>query len=148
MPLCGCQLVSKSMHDFVRGYLNRDPSTESFQSIVEQHMKPAMDIERNGRMDWFFREWVYGTEIPSYHMDYTIASERDGKYLFTGKVTQSGVSQDFLMSVPVYFDFDGNPVRRWFGVFAWPADIQRVQDPPAQEAEARSTECQLRRFGN
>ena len=71
-------------------------------------MKPSLDLERNGRMDWFFREWVYGTEVPSYRLDYSLAPEKDGKYLFTGRVTQSGVSQGFVMSVPVYFDFDGH----------------------------------------
>ncbi len=96
------------MHDYVTTYLHKNASTESFKSIVEKHMKPSLDLERNGRMDWFFREWIYGTEVPSYRLDYSLAPEQDGKYLFTGRVTQSGVSQQFVMRVPVYFDFDGH----------------------------------------
>jgi hypothetical protein len=99
------------MHDFVATYLNRNPSTESFKSVVEKHMKPALDLEKNGKMDWFFREWVYGTEIPSYRMEYSLAPEPDGKFVFTAKVTQSGVSSRFVMGVPVYFDFDGHVMR-------------------------------------
>ena len=99
------------MHDFVATYLNQNASTESFKSVVEKHMKPALDLERNGKMDWFFREWVYGTEVPSYRMEYSLAPEPDGKFLFTAKVTQSGVSSRFVMGVPVYFDFDGHVVR-------------------------------------
>jgi hypothetical protein len=99
------------MHDYVATYLNKNASTESFRSVVEKHMKPAIDLERNGKMEWFFREWVYGTEIPSYHMDYSLAAEADGKYLFTAKITQSGVSPRFVMAVPIYFDFDGHVVR-------------------------------------
>ena len=99
------------MHDFVATYLNKNASTESFKSVVEKHMKPALDLERNGKADWFFREWVYGTELPSYHMDYSLALEEGGKYMFTAKVTQSGVSSRFVMSVPIYFDFDGHVVR-------------------------------------
>jgi hypothetical protein len=96
------------MHDFVATYLNKNASTESFKSVVEKHMKPSLDLERNGKMDWFFREWVYGSEIPSYRMEYSLAPEPDGKYLFKAKVTQSGVSPKFVMGVPLYFDFDGH----------------------------------------
>ena len=99
------------MHDFVATYLNKNASTESFRSVVEKHMKPGMDLENNGKMNWFFREWVYGTEIPSYRMEYSLAPEAGGKFLFTAKVTQSGVSSGFLMGVPIYFDFDGNVTR-------------------------------------
>ena len=99
------------MHDFVSTYLNRNASTESFKSVVEKHMKPGMDLERNGKMDWFFREWVYGTEMPSYRMEYSLAPEAGGKYMFTAKVSQSGVSQSFVMAVPIYFDFDGHVMR-------------------------------------
>jgi len=99
------------MHDFVATYLNQNASTESFKSVVEKHMKPALDLERNGKMDWFFREWVYGTEIPSYRLEYSLAPEPGGKFLFTAKVTQSGVSSRFVMGVPIYFDFDGHVMR-------------------------------------
>jgi aminopeptidase N len=99
------------MHDFVATYLNQNASTESFQYVVEKHMKPALDLERNGRMDWFFREWVYGTEAPSYRMEYSLAPEAGGKLLFTARVTQSGVSSRFVMGVPFYFDF-GAGVQR------------------------------------
>jgi hypothetical protein len=99
------------MHDFVATYMNRNASTESFKTVVEKHMKPSMDLERNGKMDWFFRQWVYGTEVPSYRMEYSLAPEPDGKVMFTAKVTQSGVSPNFVMGVPIYFDFDGHPAR-------------------------------------
>ena len=99
------------MHDFVATYLNKNASTESFKSVVEKHMKPGLDLERNGKMDWFFREWVYGTEVPSYRMEYSLAQEPDGKFMFTAKVTQSGVSSKFVMEVPIYFDFDGHTMR-------------------------------------
>jgi hypothetical protein len=99
------------LHDFVRTYLYKSASTEGFQAIVEKHMKPSMDLAQNGKMDWFFRQWVYGTEVPSYRLDYSLTPEADGKVMLTGKVTQSGVSPGFRMSVPVYLDFDGKLMR-------------------------------------
>ena len=99
------------MHDFVKTYFNQNASTESFKKIVEKHMTTAMDIDGNGRMDWFFNEWVYGTEVPAYKLQYKLTSESDGKVLLTATVTQSGVSDKFKMLVPLYLDFDGRWVR-------------------------------------
>ena len=135
------------MHDFVATYTNQNASTESFKSIVEKHMKPSLDLERNGKMDWFFREWVYGTEMPSYRMEYSLAPEDDGKYMFTAKVTQSGVSPSFAMGVPIYFDFDGHVMRAGSGRNARQYDLQRNEAPAAQEAQACPAECQSRRTG-
>jgi hypothetical protein len=66
-----------------------------------------MDIEGNHRMDWFFNEWVYGTEMPSYQFNYQISA--DG--ILTGQITQSGVSNKFVMPVPVYLDYGKGWVR-------------------------------------
>jgi hypothetical protein len=99
------------MHDFVTTYMGQNASTESFKSIVEKHMKPALDLTRDGKMNWFFNEWVYGTEVPSYRLEYSLAPEADGKFMLTAKITQSGVSSRFVMGVPIYFDFDGHVVR-------------------------------------
>lgn len=52
------------MKDFTSTYANRDASTADFQKIVEKHMTPAMDIEGDHTMNWFFRKYVYGTGIP------------------------------------------------------------------------------------
>lgn len=95
------------MQDFVKTYTHRNASTESFQEIVEKHMTPAMDLEGNRKMDWFFREWVHGKEIPKYRMDYSYKQGAGEKVVLVMKITQSDVSPNFLMRVPVYVDFDG-----------------------------------------
>jgi len=89
------------MKDFVQSHFNKDVSTEDFKAIVEKHMSKEMDVGKNGTMDWFFDEWVYGTEMPSYRFDYQVTTEG----LLSGRVTQSGVSDQFAMLVPVYVDF-------------------------------------------
>jgi hypothetical protein len=65
-------------------------------------MTKDMDLDGNQRMDWFFNEWVYGTEIPSYKFEYQLSADGTG---FSGRITQSGVSDSFKMRVPVYIDF-------------------------------------------
>jgi hypothetical protein len=75
-------------------------STEDFKAIVEKHMTPEMNIDGTGKMDWFFNQWVYGTQVPAYKFEYKVTS--DG--MLNGKITQSGVSDDFAMLVPIYVD--------------------------------------------
>jgi hypothetical protein len=59
-------------------------------------------------MDWFFLDWVYGTDVPSYHLDYTLADAEGGKTLLTMKVSQQDVGASFKMRVPAYVDYDGH----------------------------------------
>jgi hypothetical protein len=94
------------MQDFVKTFYNKDVSTEDFKAVVEKHMTDEMDLDGNHRMDWFFDQWVYGTEIPSYKFEYSISGDT-----FTGRVTQSGVSDNFRMVVPVYLDFGKGWIR-------------------------------------
>ncbi len=101
-PREGDRPFQMMMKDFVQTYFNRDVSTEDFKRIVEKHMTSEMDLDGNHRMDWFFNEWVYGTEMPSYKFDYQLSA--DGTTV-SGRITQSGVSENFKMLVPVYVDY-------------------------------------------
>jgi len=97
----GDKQFKEMMKDFVQTNFNRDVSTEDFKRMVEKHMTREMDLDGNQRLDWFFNEWVYGTEMPSYKFDYQLSP--DGTSL-SGRITQSGVSKDFKMLVPIYLD--------------------------------------------
>jgi aminopeptidase N len=99
------------MHDFVSTYMNRNASTEAFQKVVEKHMSPQLNVAGNGKMDWFFSEWLYGTTVPRYKFDYTLTDADGGKCVLKGTVTQSEVNENFVMPVPVYVDIDGHITR-------------------------------------
>ncbi len=88
------------MKDFIQTHFNKNVSTEDFKAIVERHMTQEMNVDNNGKMDWFFNQWVYGTQVPAYKLEYNVSS--DGT--LNGKITQSGVSDDFVMLVPLYID--------------------------------------------
>ncbi|HWZ32325.1 MAG TPA: M1 family aminopeptidase [Bryobacteraceae bacterium] len=107
----GDQDFMEMMQDFVQSYMHKNASSESFRAIVEKHMKPALDLQGNHQFDWFYNDWVYGTDIPKYRLEYSLTPSSSGKISFTGKLTQSGVAPEFLMRVPIYFDFDGRIVR-------------------------------------
>ncbi len=95
------------MHEFVRRNLNRAASTADFQRIAEEYMPRYMNVKGDGKLDWFFNEWVYGTALPRYKFDYTVTAEADGKWMVRGKLTQSEVTDDYAMLVPVYGEIEG-----------------------------------------
>ncbi len=106
----GDQEFIAMMHDYVATHLYKSASTESFQAVVERHMTRSMDLADNGRMDWFFQEWVYANQIPKYGFDYTV-TEENGKFHLKASLTQSGVGPLFQMPVPIYLEVGGRLVR-------------------------------------
>ena len=94
------------MQDFIRTHYNKDVSTEDFKRAVQKHTTPDMCPDGSGRIDWFFDQWVYGTEMPSYRLEYKISGNT-----LSGSITQSGVSDNFMMRVPLYADLGKGWVR-------------------------------------
>ena len=99
------------MHDFVESHRDHPASTESFKAIAEKHMSKVMDLEGNGRLDWFFNEWVYGTQVPRYRFEYQLLPAEGGKTKLHMTVTQSEVDDHFAMLVPIFADFGKGMVR-------------------------------------
>jgi aminopeptidase N len=99
------------MHDFVESHRERSASTESFKAIAEKHMSKMMDLRGNGRLDWFFNEWVYGTQVPRYHFEYQLSPADGGKMKLHMTISQSEVDEHFAMLVPIFADFGNGMVR-------------------------------------
>jgi aminopeptidase N len=100
----GDQRFKQMMQEFVNTYRGRAATTEDFKAMVEKHMTPEMDLEANHRMDWFFNEYVYGTQLPSYQINATFATGSDGDVVMAVKLTQSNVNDSFRMLVPIYLE--------------------------------------------
>jgi hypothetical protein len=100
----GDQAFKAMMQDFVKTYAGRAASTEDFKAMVEKHMTPEMNVNRDGKMDWFFNEYVYGTALPSYSFSSNFEKDASGNVVFNYHLTQSGVDNNFVMLVPVYFE--------------------------------------------
>ncbi len=100
----GDQHFKEMMQDFVSTYHGKAATTEDFKAIVEKHMTQEMDMEGNHKMDWFFNEYVYGTQLPSYQMNATFDTGADGDVVMSMKMTQSNVNDSFRMLVPIYLE--------------------------------------------
>lgn len=99
------------MQDFVKSFGGKAASTEDFKAVVERHMTQAMDLDRNHRMDWFFNQYVYGTGIAQYHMDYRVQSAPNNQWLMSGTVTRSGVPDGWKDLIPIYVHLQGKDIR-------------------------------------
>ena len=105
----------ETMQDFVNTYRLRAATTEDFKTIVEKHMSPPMDLDGTHNMDWFFREYVYGTDLPHYNFEGDATPSSGGwKVHFT--LTESGVDARFANTVPVYLQLANGQVLRLGGI--------------------------------
>jgi len=76
-------------------------TTDDLQRATEKLMSPAMDLEGNHSMDWFFDQWVRGTGIPRYSVEFQARPQGTG-FLVRGTLQQTGVPDTFIASVPLY----------------------------------------------
>ncbi|MGC2282746.1 MAG: M1 family aminopeptidase [Candidatus Acidiferrales bacterium] len=101
--------------EFLRAVLSeyrfKPLSTEDFQRAAEQHMTPAMDLDGNHKMDWFFEQWVRGTGMPHYTVKFE-AKARGHEFLVSGNLEQDGVEDVFTAPVPLYASSGGGKPQR------------------------------------
>jgi hypothetical protein len=89
------------LHTLTTKYAQEPLSTEQLQKEVEAVMTPSMDLEGGRSMVWFFEEFVRGTGIPRYKVEFT-SRKTDKGYQVRGKIFQSGVPHSFIAPVPLY----------------------------------------------
>ncbi len=98
------------MTDFVKTYSGRNATTEDFKAMVQRHLTPNLNATSDGRVDWFFDQWVYGTDIPRYTSKFDISNGSEGKFHIKGQIVQAEVGETFRALVPIYVEFDKGQV--------------------------------------
>jgi aminopeptidase N len=88
----------KMMRHWYLKYLGKFATTADFQAHVEQYV--GMD------MTWFFQQWVYGNDLPTYKFKYDLVRQADGTFTANCKVTTKDVADDFKMYLPIEIVFD------------------------------------------
>lgn len=110
-PKTGDSRFFNMLKDYVKTYYNKDASTRDFKRILEKHITKKMDLDHNGKMNWFFDQWVHGTIIPEYTLKSNVQRVLGGKYNLSCSITQSKVNDSFKMLVPVYLDYGDKLIR-------------------------------------
>lgn len=89
------------MSDFYLNFYGRTATTEDFKKLTEKYT--GID------MDWFFKQWVYKNDLPTYNFSYECRPDGNGRYSAFCRVVTEGVDDSFKMFVPVEIEFsDGN----------------------------------------
>jgi hypothetical protein len=86
------------MKDFVQTNAGKGASTADFKAICDKHFGEDMS--------WFFRQWVYGTDIPKIGVEYSIKDAPDGPVLAVDD-TQQNVPPDFRSVLPIVLHYKG-----------------------------------------
>ncbi|MCY4076739.1 MAG: M1 family aminopeptidase [Acidobacteria bacterium] len=91
------------MRAFVRDYTGRVANTHAFEEAVRRAFGEPMD--------WFFDQWVYGTDVPTYRPDLAVSPLVDGREPFAlhGTIRQEDVPDGFRMPVPIRLEFRDRP---------------------------------------
>lgn len=133
----GDQNFKLAMQDFTKTFAGRSASTEDFKGVLERHMTRDMNAAADGKLDWFFNEYVYGTALPTYTFESHFEKGPDGDLMFSYKLTQSGVDDAFRMPVPIYLElpdgriaFAGRIQAKGNGTKEGKAPLRGLKDPP------------------
>ncbi|MCE2540289.1 MAG: hypothetical protein J4G16_07850 [Acidobacteria bacterium] len=98
------------MRGFMDAHVGRVASTRAFEAAVTEAFGEPMD--------WFFDQWVYGVDVPTYRPDLEVSPLRDARepFVLHGRVRQEDVPPGFRMAVPIRLEFrDREPIvhRVW-----------------------------------
>lgn len=95
------------MRDFVEKHRNGVASTDDFRRVASEHFAktPIARKYRLKNLDWFFSQWVYSSQLPSYKLEYTYENQKDGSVLVKGNLFQEDVPEDWFMPLPITFKF-------------------------------------------
>lgn len=92
------------LRDIQQQYSGKKTSTQDFRAVVERHV--------GHDMGWFFNEWIYGTDIPTYTCAYSVDKAPADKYVVHCRIVQRNTDSAFQMPMIVKADFgDGRFAR-------------------------------------
>ena len=91
------------MRAFVRDHTGGVADTHAFEEAVTRAFGEPMD--------WFFDQWVYGIDVPTYRPELTVSRLVDAEQPFAlhGTIRQEDVPVGFRMPVPIRLEFRDRP---------------------------------------
>ena len=103
------------MSDFVKRYKDNTASTEQFFAVANERVKSTQLAQTYGYNDlnWFYRQWVTETYLPSYQLEYHVENNAGGLIL-KGELSQTGLpeKENWFMPIPLIVYFHGGKIAR------------------------------------
>lgn len=85
--------------DFVKTFAGRRANSDEFKNVVEKHA--------DQEMTWFWNQWIYGTEIPTFHCAYQIKTDPP-EYVVEVQIRLEDVPANYKMFLPVAVQFENH----------------------------------------
>lgn len=94
-----------------RRLMRRFASEHMYGLATTRAFEAAVSAEFGEPMDWFFDQWVYGVDVPTYRPSLRVSPlvDSDAPYLLHGTITQENVPEGFRMPVPIALRFPDRP---------------------------------------
>lgn len=94
------------LKEFVTTHQGRAATTASFAQTASSYFarSPLGQKYRMSNLDWFFRQWVLGANLPGYRMEYKIEPQGSG-VIISGVVKQINAQDDWFMPLPLLIRF-------------------------------------------
>ncbi len=103
------------MSDFVKRYKDSTASTEQFFAVANERVKSTPFAQQYGYNDlnWFYRQWVAQSYLPSYELSYHFENDSGGVIL-KGELAQTGLpeKENWFMPIPLVVHFHGGKIAR------------------------------------
>lgn len=97
------------MADFVRQHANGAASTDDFFAVANAHVGQTALARKfgYGDLNWFYRQWVLQTYLPTYRLTYELEDQADGSVMLKGTLTQDGIpdTEHWFMPLPLRITF-------------------------------------------
>jgi aminopeptidase N len=104
------------MSDFVQRHKDGAATTEQFFAVANERVKNTPLAQKYGYTDlnWFYRQWVTQTYLPSYELSYHIEADSGTGVVLKGELAQMGFPDagSWFMPLPVIFYFKGGKAAR------------------------------------
>jgi hypothetical protein len=98
------RLLLAVLADFAREFRGREASTGDFAAVLARHAP--------GDWEWFFRQWIDETAIPSWEWTWRRTKGEDGGEAVEVELAQSGAPPGFRCPVPVAVRLAGGEAAR------------------------------------
>jgi len=104
------------MRDFVQRHQGGTASTEQFFALANERVKDTPLARKYGYKDlnWFYRQWVLQTYLPSYELVYHIEDTAAAGTILKGDLFQKGLPEGemWFMPLPLIIHFHGGTTAR------------------------------------
>jgi aminopeptidase N len=125
------------MAAFVKDHNGGAASTEDFIASANQRFAETAIAKkyRLADLNWFFQEWVYAAELPSYRFVYQLKPQPDGSTLLTGTLFQDGLAagDKWFMPLPLVMTYGKDKVARGTGAVLGPQTPINIKLPSMPE---------------